>query len=152
MRLAAALLGIAAGISAAVLSGRLLHKTLFVANAVTGEIYASAEVKAGDELVYRWTHSFEKIPWDEYYEIREDGSFVLHTIAVAGFGAGIPAEMDVRYRYEDGLVYMDGIESVFPQFNWINSRTALREIDLRGGLLLRGSDMPHHEKMVLYVR
>ena len=66
--------------------------------------------------------------WYEYYEIQKDGSFILHTIAVAGFGAGIPAEMDCKYRYEDGLVYMDEIESVFPQFNWINSQTALKNI------------------------
>ena len=64
---------------------------------------------------------------------------------------GIPAEMDVSYRYEDGLIYMDGIESHFPRFQWINSQTALREIRLNGALLLRGEDLPHHEKMVLSV-
>ena len=60
--------------------------------------------------------------------------------------------MDVSYRYEDGLIYMDGIESCFQQFNWINSQTALREIRLNGELLIRGEDMPHHEKMVLVVK
>ena len=79
-------------------------------------------------------------------------SFILHTIAVAGFGAGIPAEMDCKYRYEDGLVYMDEIESVFPQFNWINSQTALKNIKVNGELLIQGSDMPHHVKMVLRIR
>ena len=76
----------------------------------------------------------------------------VHTIAVAGFGAGIPAEMDCKYRYEDGLVYMDEIESVFPQFNWINSQTALKNIKVNGELLIQGSDMPHHVKMVLRIR
>ena len=118
----------------------------------TGNVYREIPVKTGDELSFQWEHSFEHIPWYEYYEIQKDGSFLLHTIAVAGFGAGIPAEMDCKYRYEDGLVYMDEIESVFPQFNWINSQTALKNIKVNGELLIQGSDMPHHVKMVLRIR
>ena len=60
--------------------------------------------------------------------------------------------MDCKYRYEDGLVYMDEIGSVFPQFNWINSQTALKNIKVNGELLIQGSDMPHHVKMVLRIR
>ena len=151
-RIIAVLLAVTLGAAAAVLGGRLQRRRLVVRNQVTGEIYAETSVMPGDTVVYRWTHSFEKIPWDEYYEILADGSFQLHTISVAGFGAGIPAEMDVPVRFEDGLVWMDGIESVFPEFRWINSVTALREIDVNGRLLLKGSDMPHHEKVELYIR
>ena len=151
-RIAAVFLGTAVGIAAAVLGERLQYRKLVVEELMTGRVYAEASVKPGDTVVYRWTHSFEKIPWDEYYEILADGSFQLNTISVAGFGAGIPAEMDVPCRYEDGLIWMDGIGSVFPQFNWINSNTALREIDVNEEVLLRGSDMPHHEKMVLYIK
>lgn len=127
-------------------------KILVVEELETGKVYAEIPVKTGDELSFQWEHSFEHIPWYEYYEIREDGSFLLHTIAVAGFGAGIPAEMDCTYRYEDGLIYMDDIESKFPQFNWINSQTALKNIKINGEVLLLGSDMPHRVKMVLRVR
>lgn len=127
-------------------------KILVVEELETGKVYAEIPVKTGDELSFQWEHSFEHIPWYEYYEIRRDGSFLLHTIAVAGFGAGIPAEMDCTYRYEDGLIYMDDIESEFPQFNWINSQTALKNIKVNGELLLNGSDMPHHVKMVLRIR
>ena len=73
----------------------------------TGRIYAEAPVQTGDTVEFDWIHSFEHIPWKEYYTIKEDGTFYLETISVAGFGAGIPAEMDVDYRYEDGLIYMD---------------------------------------------
>lgn len=141
----------ALGIAAAALSERLLQKRLSVRNVESGEIYCSVPVQTGDQLVFRWTHSFEHIPWDEYYLIQKDGSFLLKTISVAGFGAGIPAEMDVHYRYENGLIYMDGIDSVFPRFHWIHSNTALREIDLNGNCLLKGEDMPHHKKMELFV-
>ena len=151
-RIAAAVLAVLLGAAAALLPVPVLKKHLTVQNAETGEVYAAQEVQAGDVLEFGWTHSFEHIPWNEYYEILEDDSFLLHTISVTGFGAGIPAEMDVSYRYEDGLIYMDGIESRFPEFHWINSHTALREIRLNGELLLKGSDMPHHKKMILFVR
>ena len=150
-------------ISAALGLGRLIalpfavfirqqKKILVIEELETGNVYREIPVKTGDELSFQWEHSFEHIPWYEYYEIQKDGSFILHTIAVAGFGAGIPAEMDCKYRYEDGLVYMDEIESVFPQFNWINSQTALKNIKVNGELLIQGSDMPHHVKMVLRIR
>ena len=109
----------AALISAALYTGRQ-KKILVVEELETGKIYAELPVETGEEVSFQWEHSFEHIPWYEYYEIQEDGSFLLNTIAVAGFGAGIPAEMDCTYRYEDGLIYMDDIGSVFPQFNWIN--------------------------------
>ena len=124
-------------ISAAVFI-RQQKKILVIEELETGNVYREIPVKTGDELSFQWEHSFEHIPWYEYYEIQKDGSFILHTIAVAGFGAGI--------------VYMDEIESVFPQFNWINSQTALKNIKVNGELLIQGSDMPHHVKMVLRIR
>ena len=132
-------------VSAVLTPGRQ-KRVLVVEELETGKIYAEIPVKTGEEVSFQWEHSFEHIPWYEYYEIQEDGSFLLNTIAVAGFGAGIPAEMDCTYRYEDGLIYMDDIGSVFPQFNWINSQTALKNIKVNGELLLSGTDMPHHEK------
>lgn len=124
---------------------------LVVRELETGKVYAEVPVKTGDEVSFEWEHSFEHIPWYEYYEVQDDGSFLLNSIAVAGFGAGIPAEMDVTYRYEDGLIYMEGIGSVFEQFNWINSKTALNNIKVKDELLLLGSDMPHHVKMELFI-
>lgn len=126
-------------------------KILRIYNLETGEVYVKRNVKTGDGLSFGWIHSFEHIPWNEYYEIMDDGTFVLHTISVAGFGAGIPAEMDCPIRFEDGLIYMDEIESTFPQFNWINSQTALQWIALDGETLITGADMPHHKKIVLKI-
>lgn len=108
-------------------------------------------MSTGDRLTFNWIHSFEHIPWNEYYEIREDGQFILHTISVGGFGAGIPAEMDCKIRYEDGLIYMEEIESVFPEFKFIHSQTALQSILLNGEVLIQGGDMPQHEKISLLI-
>ena len=86
-----------------------------------GRVVLSVPVKAGDKLSLEIEHSFEHIPWYEYYTVTEDFQFNLDAIAVAGYGAGIPAEMDVPTRIEGGLVWMEGINSVFPKFSWITS-------------------------------
>ena len=89
-------------------------------------------VQAGDKLSLEIEHSFEHIPWFEYYTITEDWQFNLDAIAVAGYGAGIPAEMDVPTRVEDGMVWMEEINSVFPQFSWITSDKYMKGLSLNG--------------------
>ena len=116
----------------------------------TGRVYAEAPVQTGDTVEFDWIHSFEHIPWKEYYTVKEDGTFYLETISVAGFGAGIPAEMDVDYRYEDGLIYMDHIGSEFDRFNFFNSDTALEAIQINDVDFIKGSDMPYHAKITVY--
>ena len=70
-------------ISAAVFI-RQQKKILVIEELETGNVYREIPVKTGDELSFQWEHSFEHIPWYEYYEIQKDGNFILHTIAVAG--------------------------------------------------------------------
>lgn len=85
------------------------------------QVVLSVPIRPGDRLSLEIEHSFEHIPWYEYYTVTEDYQFNLDAIAVAGYGAGIPAEMDVPTRIEDGLVWMEEINSVFPVFSWITS-------------------------------
>lgn len=92
-------------------------------------------VQPGNVLRLEIEHSFEHIPWFEYYTVTEDGAFLLDTIAVGGYGAGIPAEMDVSTRIEDGLVRMEGIGSRFPELKWLTSST------YRKGLTLNGTEI-----------
>ena len=92
----------------------------------------SVPIRTGDQLRLEIEHSFEHIPWYEYYTVREDGQFNLDAIAVAGYGAGIPAEMDVPTRVADGLVWMEEINSVFPHFSWITSATYMKGLQLNG--------------------
>lgn len=42
-------------------------------------------VQPGDVLRLEIEHSFEHIPWFEYYTVTEDGAFLLDTIAVGGY-------------------------------------------------------------------
>ena len=99
---------------------------------VNDTVVMSVPVQPGDQLKLEIEHSFEHIPWFEYYTIREDGQFNLDAIAVAGYGAGIPAERDVPTRVEDGLVWMEDINSVFPQFSWITSAKYMKGLSLNG--------------------
>lgn len=92
----------------------------------------SVPIRAGDKLRLEIEHSFEHIPWYEFYTVRPDGQFNLDAIAVAGYGAGIPAEMDVPTRVEDGLVWMEEINSVFPRFSWITSATYMKGLQING--------------------
>ena len=89
-------------------------------------------VQPGDVLRLEIEHSFEHIPWFEYYTVTGDDAFLLDTIAVGGYGAGIPAEMDVSTRIEDGLVWMEGIGSRFPEFKWLTSSTYMKGLTLNG--------------------
>ena len=58
--------------------------------------------------------------------------------------------MDVDYRYEDGLIYMDHIGSEFDRFNFFNSDTALEAIQINDVDFIKGSDMPYHAKITVY--
>ncbi len=55
-----------------------------------GTVLASMPVKAGDDLVFEWIHSYEHIPWIEEYTVTEDLAFRLDAIRVAGFGQESP--------------------------------------------------------------
>ncbi len=102
----------------------------------------SVPIRAGDQLRLEIEHSFEHIPWYEYYTVREDGQFNLDAIAVAGYGAGIPAEMDVPTRVADGLVWMEEINSVFPHFSWITSATYMKGLRLNGAEVFDFRSLP----------
>ena len=75
---------------------------------------ASWPIRAGDELSLEIEHSFEHIPWYEFYTVTDDLQFDLDRIAVAGYGAGIPAEMDVPTHIENGLVLGDLVWNALP--------------------------------------
>lgn len=119
--------------------------TLRLSYQKTGEVILEQSVRPGDEITVELTHSFELIPWNEYYLIQSDGSFLLQRIEVGGYGAGIPAEMDVpTYVGDDGLVHMDEINSVFPCFNWITSQTNMKDLLLNGQPIFTFDQIPHH--------
>ena len=128
-------------------------ETVEISNQVTKERYCIQTVQTGDVLSFEWEHSFEHILWKEFYRVTDEHTFKLFTIAVQGFGAGIPAEMDCTYRYEDGLIYMENIEgSVFKEFNWIHSQKHLKNITINDTVFIRGEELPQRAKIRLSLR
>ena len=128
-------------------------ETIEISNQVTKERYCIQTVQTGDVLSFEWEHSFEHVLWKEFYRVTDECSFKLFTIAVQGFGAGIPAEMDCTYRYEDGLIYMENIEgSVFKEFNWIHSQKHLKNIIINDTVLIRGEELPQRAKIRLSLK
>lgn len=117
----------------------------------TGAIYLEVPAKAGDKLFFGWVHSLEKIPWNEYYHINKDNSLVLETISFPAFGAGIPENKGKSCRIENGMIYMEEIEQAFPEFSWLNSHFATRDIRLNGKLISRGSMLPEHTRLRLVI-
>ena len=106
------------------------------------KVILSVPVKYGDTLCLEIEHSFEHIPWFEYYTILEDASFNLDAIAIAGYGAGVPAEMDVETRIENGMVWMEGINSVFDTFKWITSSTYMKTLTLNNEVIFDFRNLP----------
>lgn len=126
-------------------------KVIIISHQKTDKIYLMKKVKAGDIVNYKWIHSFEHIPWTEDYEIMNNGSLKLHTITVAGFGAGIP-ENKGNVTIKNELVYEENIEEDFKEINWINSNTALAYIGLNNKIIITGADLPHHEPLNLKIK
>lgn len=118
----------------------------------TNEIYVETPAKEGDQLFFGWVHSWEKIPWHEYYHIDKNGDLILDTIAFPAFGAGIPENKGTKVWIEDGMIHMGSIGQVFHEFTWLNSHFATRDIKLNGTLIARGEDLPEHTRVNLAIR
>jgi hypothetical protein len=128
-----------------------MELTLRVGDWKTGAVYVEVSAKAGSKLFFGWIHSLEKIPWNEYYHIAEDGRLILDSITFPAFGAGIPENKGKVCYVENGLIHMEEIDQAFEELVWLNSHTATQEIRLDGKYVTRGSDLPHHARLRLSV-
>ena len=118
----------------------------------TKEIYVEVPAKEGDKLFFGWIHSWEKIPWHEYYHIDAKGDLILDRIAFPAFGAGIPENKGTKvWIDEDGMINMGNIGEVFHEFTWINSHFATREIKLNDVTIAEGETLPEHTRLNLGV-
>ncbi len=76
--------------------------SLEVADEEKGEIYLTEPVDIGDTFSIEFIHSVNKSPVEDFYQIREDGIYVIKT-KYYGFGAGVQTELEdgQRLEYED---------------------------------------------------
>ena len=109
---AAALILLSAVLAAAFLYAQENEKYLVLSSAKTGEEYARYPVCVGDEFSIGFIHSVNKSPVTDFYEIREDGIYVVKTIYY-GFGAGVQTELEGNEKLEygeDGSMIISGFD------------------------------------------
>lgn len=125
--------------------------TLVLVEQESRHVLKTRTISEGDQLSFHWIHSFEHIPWIEEYTIQAEQSFMLNTIKVAGFGAGIPENKGI-VTVRDGMVVMSSLEQEFDKISWIHSQTALVSITLGLTTFIAGKDVQHHLPVVLSIK
>lgn len=106
------------------------QRVVEVRNSETGERHFTARVEDGDFVKLSWTHSIEKTPWTEKYEL-SDGEFWLREVRVKSFGAGVDQNApEVENR--GGWVVMSGYERSFETLRFFHSPSVDRELLVAG--------------------
>ena len=85
---------------------------LVLSSAKIGEIYARYPVRASDTFSVGFIHSVNKSPVTDFYEIRDDGIYVVKTVYY-GFGAGVQTELEEGQKLEygdDGSMIITGFD------------------------------------------
>ena len=123
---------------------------LEIHNGKTGTLLSSHPVCSGDTIRFSWIHSVELTPWEEYYEIEEDGSLLLKMTRFQSYGAGVPEYAGTFRKEKEWMVY-DGIDRRLPQINWIHSHSAKFRIEVNNTVFVRPADLPHHEPLQLSI-
>lgn len=113
-----------------------------VKNGETGEGYFAAEAGEGDTIRLSWTHSMERTPWVEEYEI-SDGEFHLREVRIKSFGAGVD-QIAPKVENRDGWVVMSGYERSFDALRFIHSRDVGRTLAIAGENVDLDSDVPQY--------
>jgi hypothetical protein len=113
-----------------------------VKNGETGEGYFAPEAEEGDTVRLSWTHSVERTPWVEEYEV-SDGEFHLREVRIKSFGAGVD-QIAPEVENVDGWVVMSGYERSFETLRFIHSR------DVERKLVVAGEDMGLDEAVPQY--
>lgn len=88
------------------------ERRLVLSDRDTGEQIAEFELGADKSFAVEFIHSVNRSPVRDYYEVREDGIYVVKTVYY-GFGAGVQTELEDGEQLttgEDGEMIISGIE------------------------------------------
>lgn len=94
---------------------------LVLENVKTGETITSYDMQVGDTFSIGFVHSVNKSPVTDYYEIRDDGIYVVKTIYY-GFGAGVQTELEEGQELtygEDGSMIITGFDRRMDNLTYI---------------------------------
>jgi hypothetical protein len=107
------------------------------------------DIEPGDKVTVKWIHSVEKTPWEETYELQEDGTLRLIEAIFYSFGAGVPHEKGSMSVEEGKVVSRDMEEETIEAFRWIHSHDANFEVYINDELSIAAEELPHHEALEL---
>lgn len=82
---------------------------LTMASYPDGHVYMRLAVKPQESFSVQWTHSVEKTPWREVYQIAPFGQSRMKLVETRfkSYGAGVPADAGGQCRVVDGWIVAD---------------------------------------------
>lgn len=108
----AAVLVLLFAVLAAAFSYQYRGTYLVLSSAKTGEVFARYPVRTSGSFSVGFIHSVNKSPVTDYYEIRDDGIYVVKTVYY-GFGAGVQTQLEEGQKLEygeDGSMIITGFD------------------------------------------
>lgn len=104
------------------------RRFIAVVNSRTGDGYGLRRMRPGMTVQLSWTHSMEKTPWIERYQVR-DRHFILLEAKVKSFGAGVDQDAP-EVVTADGWVSMRGTGRTFASLTFLHSPDVGRRVTI----------------------
>lgn len=89
---------------------------LVLSNPKTGDVYHRYLVRRGDTFSVGFIHSVNQSPLTDYYEIRDEGIYVVKTVYY-DFGAGVQTQIEEGQTLtygDDGSMIVTGFNTLIP--------------------------------------
>lgn len=89
----------------------------------SGAVLINVPVKVGSEFIVTFVHSSELEPWDNLFEVGEDGEMILREIRVPSTGPGVPSVLpdDWEFEIKDGYFIYDSVDQKYKKIDYIVS-------------------------------
>ncbi len=100
----------------------------------SGQVYARYRMRVGDTFSIGFIHSVNNSPVTDFYEIREDGIYVVKTVYY-GFGAGVQTELEEGQTLsygDDGSMIISGFDRRMDPLTYIVGTVSDHVLTLQG--------------------
>ncbi|WP_230739757.1 DUF1850 domain-containing protein [Methanooceanicella nereidis] len=85
-----------------------------------GSVILYEPVKPGDVILVGFTHSVEKVPDIEYFEVGRDRKLLLTRTIYGSMGAGLPSDDTFNVTYDgNGYFLIDNINKTFDSISYM---------------------------------
>lgn len=69
------------------------------------------------QIIIGWRHSVELTPWEETYNVLENGDLTLKSTKYKSYGAGTPDTEGVAKMLPDGYIHVTEVERTIPYYS-----------------------------------